>query len=706
MECSYFRYVISAWTGSVSIPAEQLIEHFSGIFYTDREPLSFVDPDWHFDRTSDDGVFTDAELLAAITDLNGQAAIGPERIPSSVLKEVFAMESARAPLLALMNLCFVQGNVPADWGLSEIFVLYKLKGSREDPNNYRGINLINDFCKIYERLLEQRFQKWMTMTMPQGPMQFGFRKGTGTTEAYFTLSTVAKYFTRVQGLPCFTCFVDLKKAFPSVYRSSVLRALQEKGGPSNSIRALASLFSFNSCRLRVNSFLSRPFPINRGVKEGGINSPSVFVVVYALALERLDVHPLPANLTALDPNKVYYFVYADDLALLSCNLSEANRVLMDLDKVLPDYGMALNTGKTCWMPFLPVNSRFQVQMPSVMGMRIGSEWLECVDRFTYLGFLMNPFLGTNDHVAKKRELMFSAARCSGRMIRNLQITNLNSIRTFFFSLVASQQYGVAVINFQPEDFRKAAKIFLQTIFCLPDSFPYSAVEGLLRLRGFDLTTVQQRLAFLERGFRDGSMIAKVLDLDSTRLQSENVGLSHDLVQVLGRFFDVSDLENLNMSDFSYLQDLRDQIVIQLDEAHFLEFAQSTGRNFWSNLAEDAFIPRGFSDALGSLDFESVRVILLFLGDVFRYSMGASSSECPFCPIQLHAYHLFSCPNAPFRQELPEWQTFLQMFRDSQWRTFTFTLFVCLRIWMNQSNFFSGTAKTRISDFFQMNDRLG
>jgi hypothetical protein len=430
------------------------------------------------------------------------------------------------------------------------------------------------------------------------------------------------------------------------------------------------------------------------------------VILYALVLEKLAIYPLPENLTALDPERVYFFVYADDLAIVSCNLSKANAVLNDLNRLLPDYGMALNTGKTCWMPFFPVASRHQIALPETMGMKIGTEWIECVDRFKYLGFTMNIFLGTNDHVAQKRELMFSAARCSGRLLRNLQITNLNSVRSFFFALVASQQYGVAVINFHQEDFRKAAKIFLQSIFCLPDSFPYSSVEGLLRLRGFDLTVVQQRLSFIERGFRAGSIISKVLDLDSSVLRRADTGLSHDLVQVLGRFFDTTDLEDLDISDFSYLQDLRDQLVRQLDEAHFLEFAQSTGRNFWSNLAEDAFLPRGFADALGSVDYESVRVIILFLGDVIRFSMGAASSECPFCPIQLHASHFFLCPNTPFRQELPNWQVFLQRFRDGQWRSFILLLFTCLRMWRDRTNFFSATAKMRIDDFFNVNGGLG
>ncbi len=131
-----------------------------------------------------------------------------------------------------------------------------------------------------------------------------------------------------------------------------------------------------------------------------------------------------------------------------------------------------------------------------------------------------------------------------------------------------------------------------------------------------------------------------------------------------------------------------------------------GRNFWSNLAEDAFLPRGFGDAMGSVDYESARVIILFLGDVIRFSMGATSSECPFCPTQLHASHFFLCPNAPFRQELPNWHDFRQEFRNNHWRSFIFTLFMCLRLWDSRTNFFSATAKTRINDFFQANDRSG
>jgi hypothetical protein len=167
-----------------------------------------------------------------------------------------------------MNTCFVTGKVPASWGESEVFILYKGKGSRDDPNNYRGINLINDFCRIFERLLESRLASWISRDNPQGAMQFGFRSGVGTAEAHFLLNTVAKSITRVHGKLCFACFVDLQKAFPSVLRSKAIESLQLAGAPGNTVRALAASWSMNSCRLRINSFLSRPIMINRGSKRG------------------------------------------------------------------------------------------------------------------------------------------------------------------------------------------------------------------------------------------------------------------------------------------------------------------------------------------------------------------------------------------------------------------------------------------------------
>jgi hypothetical protein len=60
----------------------------------------FTDPLWPFLDAVDDGPFSDEELDSALKRLNGQAAVGLERVPSSVIKSVFNDTETRGPLLA------------------------------------------------------------------------------------------------------------------------------------------------------------------------------------------------------------------------------------------------------------------------------------------------------------------------------------------------------------------------------------------------------------------------------------------------------------------------------------------------------------------------------------------------------------------------------------------------------------------------------
>jgi hypothetical protein len=179
---------------TVAIDVSSLIDHFRGVFHRRDRPV-IVDPPNGTARceTADaeqsyDEPFTDLELVAALRALNASAATGPELIPSSVLRDVFLAEaSARAPLLALMNLCFQSGTVPTSWGESELFILFKGKGLRTVADNYRAIALSNDFRRIFERLLIARLSRWSIAHDATGKMQFGFKKGTGTMEAIFVL---------------------------------------------------------------------------------------------------------------------------------------------------------------------------------------------------------------------------------------------------------------------------------------------------------------------------------------------------------------------------------------------------------------------------------------------------------------------------------------------------------------------------------------
>jgi hypothetical protein len=164
---------------------------------------------------------------------------------------------------------------------------------------------------------------------------------------------------------------------------------------------------------------------------------------------------------------------------------------------------------------------------------------------------------------------------------------------------------------------------------------------------------------------------KALRFDNEMRNVTHSGFSHDLVSFLSSstYFDVSDLESLSLDDVVYLQDLRDQLSIQCEDLFRSSFRRSSGLNFYTDLSESAWLPTTFGEYLGVLDYEMARMIVLVMGDVFRFSLAAGSSLCPFCPVQLHFQHLFMCFICPFRGSFPSWPSVLQAFCVSDWALF-------------------------------------
>ncbi len=130
--------------------------------------------------------------------------------------------------------------------------------------------------------------KWFRSTRPWGIQQFGFSSGVSTDNDFLCLEVLGGYCTRELKISLFANFVDLQRAFPSMLRTKALQILHDEIGlPYELLRAFASTFSGNTCSLRINDQLTREFFVNRGTKEGGINSPNIFNTVYAFLLRKL-----------------------------------------------------------------------------------------------------------------------------------------------------------------------------------------------------------------------------------------------------------------------------------------------------------------------------------------------------------------------------------------------------------------------------------
>jgi hypothetical protein len=674
---------------SVSMDAFAIAEHFAEVFHDSSAPLILNLDQLGLPPPLDFSVnpFSDEELVAALNKLNGKAATGPQRVASKYIKTIFSQAATRVPLLLLFNRCLITGTVPLAWGESEVFVLYKGKGLRSLPNNYRFINLNNDFLRLYERLLQARFDEWLFENRPWGPMQFGFSPRVGTEDALSCLRTLALVFTRHLGVPCYANFLDLKKAFPSVNRVETLRALIDLGVPYELVRAFASTFSLNSCRLVINGGLTGSLPVNKGTKEGGINSPPIFNSAYVTVLHRLNISEFPESAESLDKDKVYYVVFADDLVLVSANLSRLEEETNNLERELGRLGMTINADKTKWMMFLPP---FPTSVPSrdSLRLRLGTQDLELVQVFTYLGFTIDCHASLQLHVQKREKMLLQAAAISGKLMRQLEVTNLRSLRSYFYALVSSQLYGQSCATFSAETYARAHKIFLQEAWNLPKSFPIHVATFLLGTEQLEAVAMRARLRFIQHlmaGNRTKASLSAMI-LDRTLLFPRRTGWTHDLVNVVPSLSGEMDIRALDLSNPAITND----VLVELSRT-LAARVRNTMRNSSANHLLSIFptlsIPRALGDTLGDMPFETVRMFILFLANLTRFSyLRPVNTPCPFCSARMYASHFFECDQYNVLGDEPvSWSDLVNSFIQQEWLEGITSTFRRLLGWSRRAN---------------------
>jgi len=62
-------------------------------------------------------------------------------------------------LTELLNVIFRTAKMPEEWRSSIVIPLYKNKGDILNCNNFRGIKLLNHTMKLWERVIERRLRK-------------------------------------------------------------------------------------------------------------------------------------------------------------------------------------------------------------------------------------------------------------------------------------------------------------------------------------------------------------------------------------------------------------------------------------------------------------------------------------------------------------------------------------------------------------------
>ena len=153
----------------------------------------------------------------------------------------------------LFNIILDSGVLPEVWSVGLIKPIYKRKGEKTKPENYRPITLVSCIGKLFTGILSNRLYTYAENNDIFSNTQAGFRKGHSTTDNIFILYSLIEMLNfRKKKLFC--AFIDLKQAFDTVWRDGLWWKLVNCKIDGKCLRLVKNMYSnIKYCRLLMES---------------------------------------------------------------------------------------------------------------------------------------------------------------------------------------------------------------------------------------------------------------------------------------------------------------------------------------------------------------------------------------------------------------------------------------------------------------------
>ena len=423
---------------------------------------------WSQDRTSmtselDDKISLE-EVDKAIKLLRRGKAAGVDGAVNEILK--YAGPEMTRSIWVLFNMLFEEEQVPQDWTRGLVVPIYK-DGDKHIADNYRGITLLSVVGKLYTVVLNTRLSRWCERNQILVDEQAGFREGRSTSDQLFILREAVQDRSR-RKKDTYCCFLDIKKAYDTVFREGLWRRLWEVGVKGKMWRVLKNIYSKVESSVVVNAKRGEWFELHTGVRQGCILSPTLFAIFIDGLARAVKARNLGAEVgPQMGPRKsqrlakkkygsqeqcsnmihrnnmvhVSLLLFADDIVLVTSSGEHLQDMLDTVHQYSRKYRFEFNAKKSNVMVFESSKQRGKVVKP----MRLGECVLEQKTSYKYLGLDIDQ--GWKWHQTKARMLEKARKRVTtvcALGLRRQSISVKAAVRSWEALVLPLLEYGCEI----------------------------------------------------------------------------------------------------------------------------------------------------------------------------------------------------------------------------------------------------------------------
>jgi exonuclease III len=397
---------------SVSDPTK-ISELFSETFILpDETPV--IDKDNLFKSLKSDALsnvdninITPDNVLECIKKLKLKSSC-QDKIPIRMLKPL--LPYLVIPLSIFFTTIFNTCTYPNKFKQAVVLPLYKNKGSQLDPNNFRPIASLHSLGKLFEYVLKNKYMPSIEKMNILDNNQHGFRSGRSCTTAWTVFSQYV--FSELDKTNHFVVvvFVDMRKGFDSLCNFRLIKMLRDIFKINAKLVLLfANYLNDRYYLIKLGKFISTPFVVNRGIGQGFVNGPNLFILYVNNISECL--------------KNCFYTLLADDLSICISGtdihkvMNEMNEKLHDLNYWMVDKKLSMNYEKTKYM--IIRKKQCKIDLDNLPLLSVQNQNIERVTTYKYLGVVADEFFSFSEHSKAVKQKVCVNVGMLHRLKRNL-----------------------------------------------------------------------------------------------------------------------------------------------------------------------------------------------------------------------------------------------------------------------------------------------